>query len=94
MTPDEALRGFLTAQALVALVLGGAILGTLWGERGWPVRTFILGGMGMLVYVLAGQAKAFLTGIPFDGFSWVGIAAYVILIVGAVWAITVERRGR
>lgn len=91
---DEILRGILTAMAFAALVLGGAVMGQLWHSRGWPLRTVTLGCLLVLTYVLAGQAKAYLIGIPFDYFSWLGMVAYVVLLTGIVWSILHERRGR
>lgn len=94
MTDDHILRGVLTALAFATLVLGGAVVGSIWAQRGWPMRLVSIGCLLLLVYVLAGQVKAFLIGIPFDYFSWVGVVAYTVLLTGCVWSIAHERRGR
>lgn len=91
---DILLRGILTALAFIAVILGGAVTGNLWHSRTWPIRTITIGGLGVLVYVLAGQVKAYLIGIPFDGFSWLGVIAYTVLLAGCVRHLTNDRRGR
>lgn len=91
LEPDHILRGILAFEALVALLLSGSFFGTIWPERGWPIRVVCVGLFGVLVYVFAGQIKAFNLGIPFDGFSLVGLIAYTVLLVGLIWH---YRRGR
>jgi hypothetical protein len=91
---DYVLRGILAGEALLALLLAGQWLGSVWHERGWPVRTILLGAMGVLTYVLAGQAKAYNLGIPFDGFSVLGLVAYALLLAGFGWHLTRERSRR
>ena len=91
---DIVLRGVLAAIAFTAVIIGGAVVGNLWHARSWPLRCITLGCLGVLVYVLAGQVKAYLIGIPFDGFSWVGVAAYVVLLGGSAWHLSIDRRGR
>lgn len=88
---DHILRGILALASLFALLLSGSFFGTIWPERGWPIRVVCVGLFGVLVYVLAGQIKAFNLGIPFDGFSAVGLIAYAVLLVGLAWH---YRRGR
>lgn len=92
MTHDQLLRLVLGGEAFVGLILGGALLGSLWARRGWPLRTVTFGGLMVLIYVLAGQVKAFLLDIPFDWFAWLGVVAYAVLIVGCVWSIRAARR--
>lgn len=82
---DLVLRGVLTAQAILALLLVAGFFGTIWPERGWPTRVVILGLAGVMVYVLTGQVKAFNLGIPFDAFSLVGLVAYAVLLTGLTW---------
>lgn len=88
------LRGCLAVEAFLALLLSGAFFGTIWPERGWPTRVVCAGLFGVLVYVFAGQIKAFNLSIPFDGFSAVGLLAYTVLLTGFVWFVLRERRTR
>jgi hypothetical protein len=92
LTTDHVLRGMLTAEVFVAVLLFGPFLGLLWHDRGWPIRVVLIGLEGMLLYVLAGQVKAFNLSIPFDGFSVVGAVASAVLDVGLVWSVHRERR--
>lgn len=94
MYDDHILRGLLATEALIALLFAGQWVGAVWHERGWPARVILLGALGVLTYVLAGQAKAFNLDIPFDGFSYLGLAAYTVLLVGFAWHIARERRNR
>ncbi|UIU47055.1 hypothetical protein [Microcystis phage MinS1] len=91
---DHVLRGILAAQALLAILLAGQWLGDVWHSRGWPARCIFAGALGVLVYVLAGQAKAYLLGIPFDAFSVLGVIAYTLLLTGLVWHTVREHRTR
>lgn len=83
--PDHALRAVLFVEALVALMLSGVFFGHIYPERGWPIRIICAGLFVVLVYVFAGQVKAFNLGIPFDWFSAIGLVGYVILDVGLAW---------
>ena len=94
MPEDQVLRAVLASQVFVVLIVGAALLGRLWHARTWPLRTVAVGLMLVQVYVLAGQAKAVLIGIPFDAFSWVGVIAYSVVLIGCSFAMTHERRGR
>lgn len=90
---DLTLRGILAVQAFAGLLLSASFFGSIWPERGWPTRVVIAGLFGVLVYVLAGQVKAYQLGVPVDGFTAVGIVAYTTLIGGQIWFIH-ERRNR
>jgi hypothetical protein len=89
---DVLLRAVLAGESLVAMLLAGHLLGSLWHERGWPVRVILVGALGVLAYVLAGQVKAYNLGIPFDAFSWIGLTAYAVLLSGLVWHFVHEQR--
>lgn len=82
---DLVLRSVLTTLALAALFLSASFFGAIWPERGWPTRVVCIGLAGVLVYAFVGQIKAFNLAIPFDGFSWVGIVAYAVLVTGLAW---------
>lgn len=84
---DHILRGILAAMTLAALLLSGSFFGTIWPERGWPIRVISCGLFGVLLYGFVIQIKAFNLGIPFDGYSFVGLVAYTILVAGLVWFI-------
>ena len=92
--PDHLLtwRAVLGIQALVALVMYGGMLGHFWRRLHNPLRLLAVGALGVGVYVLAGQAKAYNLDIPFDGYSWVGVAAYTVVIVALLAVRHVERR--
>lgn len=92
--PDTYLRGLLALDALVALLFAGAWFGTIWHDRTWPIRVVCIGFGGVLAYVLAGQAKAYNLGIPFDAYSWLGLIAYTVLLAGFTWHRSRERRSR
>lgn len=91
---DHILRGILAAASFSALLLSGSFFGSIWPERGWPTRIVIVGLGVVLLYVSAGQIKAFNLGIPFDGYSAIGLVGYVVLLVGLGWFITAQRRNR
>ena len=92
---DHLLRGILAAEAFAGLLLSSSFFGAIWPERTWPIRVVCIGLFGVLVYVFAGQIKAFNLGIPFDGFSALGLIAYSVLLVGLVWFVHErDRRGR
>jgi hypothetical protein len=91
---DHILRGLLTACALATLLMSGSFFGTIWPERGWPVRVVCGGLFGVLVYAFAGQIKAYNLGIPFDGFSWIGLIAYAVLAGGLAWFVYDRRTNR
>lgn len=79
-------------QLLAALIAGGLIgygmyVGTRVKIADWPMRLVWLGLGGVLIYALAGQAKAISLHIPFDGFSWVGVVALVVLDTGLGWVL-------
>jgi len=92
LTTDVVLRAILTAEVFASVMLFGPFLGLLWHERGWPIRVVLLGLHGMLVYVLAGQAKAFYLHIPYDLVSAGGALASAVLDVGLFWAVYRERQ--
>lgn len=94
LEPDHILRGVLAFEALAALLLSGSFFGSIWPERGWPIRVICVGLFGVLVYVFVGQIKAFNLDIPFDGFSMVGLLAYSVLLSGFVWFTAREQRTR
>ncbi len=96
MDADSLLRGLLAAEAFVAVLLAGQWLGSAWHDRGWPTRIILSGGIGILVYVLLGQVKAFNLDIPFDWFSVIGLGAYTVFLVGLIWHTRERllRRGR
>lgn len=84
------LRGALFIDALVCVILCGDLAGVAWRRIPWPrliwqLRILMVGGLVTLVYVLAGQAKAFDLEIPFDGYSWVGLIGTTVINIGAVW---------
>lgn len=89
---DLLLRGVLAVEAFFALVLTGNALGHIWAGHHWSMRVTFIGGMGVEVYVLAGQHKAYVREIPFDIYSWIGLVGYSVLLVGLTWLITRERR--
>lgn len=89
---DTILRAFLALEAFVALVLTGSALGHIWAGHHSPMRVTFIGGMGVEIYVLAGQHKAYVRDIPFDGYSTIGLVGYTVLLIGLVWLITRERR--
>lgn len=94
MSQDEYLRAVLATQALAALLLSGSYFGSIWPERGKPAKVVIVGLVGVLIYVFAGQVKAFNYGIPFDAVSFFGSAAYAVLLAGFVWYLRRERHKR
>lgn len=89
---DLVLRGVLAAQAFLALMLTGNALGHIWSQFHWPMRITFIGGMIVELYVLVGQHKAYVREIPFDGYSFVGLVGYTVLLIGLIWLITKERR--
>lgn len=82
MVDDQVLRGLLFAAALAAVLMYGLWAGPGWRERSWPMRLVIIGGGVLLIYVLAGQVKAFNLSIPFDAFSAVGLTGALIFDTG------------
>lgn len=93
-TLDHTLRGILGFGAFVSVLLAARFFGAIWPERSAPIRMVCVGLFAVLVYVLAGQAKAFLYNIRFDWFSAVGLFAYMVLDAGLVWFHLRERRVR
>jgi hypothetical protein len=91
---DHVLRGTLAGLALVTLLLSASFFGSIWPERGWPIRVVCVGLAGVLVYGLVGQFKALNLGIPFDAFSWVGLIAYTVLVVGLGWFVRDRHHSR
>lgn len=93
---DHVLRGILAAEAALVVLLSGTFFGSIWPERGWPIRTICVGLFKVLVYVFVAQIKAFNLDIPFDGFSAVGLISETILLAGLVWFVRDhrDRRGR
>jgi hypothetical protein len=91
--PDHLLRGILAAATFIAWLLSGSFFGSIWPERDWPVRLVCIGLFCVLGYVFAGQVKAFNLGIRFDGFSFGGLFAYTVLLVGLVWFVRNRRGG-
>ena len=89
---DHIMRSILTGEAVACLVLFGHYIGSTWVERTWPMRVVMFGVALVMTYVVAGQAKAFMLGIPFDGFSWFGVMAYVVLLGGFIWHIARQHR--
>lgn len=87
---EHAFRGFLALEVFVVLLLFGGWIGDLWHDRGWAVRTVLVGAAAANVYVLAGQVKAFNLGVPFDWVSGFGLLAYTALATGLIW-VFVER---
>lgn len=85
-------RALLAGQALFSLLMFGGMLGHFWRKLHWPLRLLGVGAMGVGVYVLAGQAKAYNLGIPFDGYSQLGVGAYALVIVGLLAVRRVERK--
>lgn len=85
-------RAVLALEALLALVMYGGMLGHFWHRLHGPLRLLAVGALGVGVYVLAGQAKAYNLGIPFDGYSVIGVVAYTVVIVALLAVRHVERR--
>lgn len=91
---DELLRAFLAAQVFACIIFGAALLGEVWVTHARRLRVLVIGVGVVLLYVLAGQAKAYLYHVPFDGYSWVGVAGFGIVIIGTLIAMSYVRRGR
>jgi hypothetical protein len=87
MTEDQLLRALLATLAFIALLLSGMFFGTIWPERGWPIKVVCIGLGLILLYLFAGQIKSFNLGIPFDGVSWLGLIGYTVLVFGLGWFI-------
>ena len=85
-------RAVLALEALLALVMYGGMLGHYWRRLHNPLRLLAVGALGVGVYILAGQAKAYNLGIPFDGYSVIGVVAYTVLLVALLAVRHVERR--
>jgi hypothetical protein len=98
VTQDQWFRLILIAQAGASVYLMGVFLGTLWPQRAWPTKVVIVGVLAVLVYLLAGQFKAFFLSyrwpgrVPFDAVAWGGVAAYTILLTGLVAFLVHNRR--
>lgn len=93
MEPDQILRGILFVEALFAVLLYGGFLGHHWIRATWATRITLIGGGGVLVYVLLGQVKAFLLDVPFDAYSTVGFLALPVFI-GGLLAVRHKERNR
>lgn len=91
---DHLLRAALATETLAAVLLAFHWIGDTWHHRAWPARTILLGVLGALIYVMAGQVKAFNLNIPFDWVSAIGLAAYTVLLAGVAWHTARERHDR
>lgn len=81
------MRLILAVDAGVAMVLFGFYIGTRVKIADWPMRTFWAGVGGVILYALAGQVKATSLGIPFDAYSWGGVAAFATTNLGLGWVL-------
>lgn len=86
-------RFLLFVLALVAFLMYGGFVGFAWRGRQWPTRLLLLGTWIVLLYALAGQAKAYMLNIPFDGFSVVGVVGLSVFNVGLL-AVRHKERNR
>ncbi|EFQ84706.1 hypothetical protein HMPREF0063_10047 [Aeromicrobium marinum DSM 15272] len=83
------MRLVLFVHAIVAVLLWAPFAATLWQMRPWYIRGVFVGLGGVLLYVLAGQAKAYDYAVPFDLVSWGGLTAMAVL--NGFMAITIVR---
>lgn len=73
-----------------AVVQWAPFVRVLWPNRTWPIRGVLVSLGGVLLYVLAGQAKAYELGVPFDRVSWAGLLSMLVLDVLLLVAIVRE----
>jgi hypothetical protein len=76
------LRGLLFVEGIAATLIYGWIVGTKFVDHGWSYRVTAVGFFGILGYVSAVQVKAYKRHSPFDGFSWLGLIALTVVLVG------------
>lgn len=91
MGADTALRMILLVECCLALIGYGFFIGALIDKTLWLHRIVMGGVFVVLTYVVAGQVKALQLSIQFDGYAWLGLAAYTVLNVGLAWFLW-ERR--
>lgn len=76
------IRGFMLIEGITAGLLYAHVIGTTFFARGWPYRITALGFGGLISYASSIQVKAYKRGAPFDGYSWLGLVALTLLVVG------------
>lgn len=87
------MRTLMAADVAIAVFMFGIYIGTLFHEYSPGQRTTVIGFFGLAVYVLAGQNKAVQLHIPFDAYSWPGLASATVINIGLGWSLW-ERRPR
>ena len=92
--PTDVQRSILMAQFIGCAALASFLAGTAWLKHGTGITVTTIGSAGIFIYLVAGQAKALNLGIPFDVFSWIGVVASGLFLIGAAWTLRTDHRWR
>jgi len=76
------LRGLFFVEGIVAMMLYAWVVGTKIPHHGLSYAVTALGFFGCLGYITAIQVKAYNRDSPFDAFSYAGLIAVTVLLVG------------